>query len=217
MEFLKELFGEKGLTFDEFCKAAGDKGLKLADLSSGAYVSKTKYDDDILAKDEQIKTLNSTLTTRDTDLSNIQKQLESAGNEKEKLSAVSAELSTLQEKYETETKQYQQQLTKQAYEFAVKEFANGKKFTSNAAKRDFINSLTKAELKMDNGAIMGAEDFVTKYTADNADAFVAEKPTESETLKPPTFAAPTGNGQSGGETANNPFNFHFAGVRIKKE
>lgn len=54
MEFLKELFAEKALTFDELSKAANEKGLKLADLSGGAYVSKTKYDTDIQARDEQI-------------------------------------------------------------------------------------------------------------------------------------------------------------------
>ena len=68
MEFLKELFAEKALTFDELSKAANEKGLKLADLSGGAYVSKTKYDTDIQARDEQISALNETISSRDTDL-----------------------------------------------------------------------------------------------------------------------------------------------------
>lgn len=213
MEFLKELFAEKALTFDELSKAAEEKGLKLADLSGGAYVSKTKYDTDIQARDEQISALNETISSRDTDLEGLKIQLENAGSDKEKLSALSTEFSMLKEKYEAETKQHRELLSKQAYEFAVKDFANGKKFTSNAAKRDFINSLTKAELKMDNGVIMGAEDFVTKYTADNADAFV----TEQSNSAPPQFANTTGGGNSGAAAdtgkENNPFNFHFKSVR----
>lgn len=37
MEFLKELFGEKPLTFDEFTDKVNQKGLKLFDLSAGGY------------------------------------------------------------------------------------------------------------------------------------------------------------------------------------
>ena len=47
MEFLKELFGEDGIKFDDFVAKVNEKGYKLADLSQGKYVDKQKYDDEI--------------------------------------------------------------------------------------------------------------------------------------------------------------------------
>ena len=61
MDFLKELFGDKALTFDEFSKAVESKKMKLADLSGGAYVSKEKLD----AKIEELNTIKSSLTEKD--------------------------------------------------------------------------------------------------------------------------------------------------------
>lgn len=46
-EELKELFGENTLSYDDFVKAVDEKGMKLANLSAGGYVAKTKYDDDV--------------------------------------------------------------------------------------------------------------------------------------------------------------------------
>lgn len=45
---LKQFFGEDGstaITYEQLAKGISDKGMKLADLSLGGYVSKDKYDD----------------------------------------------------------------------------------------------------------------------------------------------------------------------------
>lgn len=42
-DFLKEVFGDKPLSFTEFQTAVSEKGLNIADLSSGSYVGKEKY------------------------------------------------------------------------------------------------------------------------------------------------------------------------------
>lgn len=47
MEELKDLFGEDGIKYDDFIQKVNAKGIKLADLSKGEYVSKKKYDDDL--------------------------------------------------------------------------------------------------------------------------------------------------------------------------
>lgn len=44
MEELKELFGEGSLDFNAFQTKVAEKGYKLANLASGAYVDKNKYD-----------------------------------------------------------------------------------------------------------------------------------------------------------------------------
>lgn len=46
-EELKELFGENTLSYEDFSKAIEEKGMKLANLSAGGYIAKTKYDDDV--------------------------------------------------------------------------------------------------------------------------------------------------------------------------
>lgn len=43
MDFLKDIFGDKALTFDDFSKAVTEGKLQIADLSTGDYVSKEKH------------------------------------------------------------------------------------------------------------------------------------------------------------------------------
>ena len=42
MEFLKELFGDKALTFDQFAAKVNERKMKLANISDGAYVGREK-------------------------------------------------------------------------------------------------------------------------------------------------------------------------------
>lgn len=222
MDFIKKLFEgvEEGLTYEQFKAKADEAGIKLANLSDGKYVSKSKYDSDLSAKDSQIKDLNDTIAARDNDLTDIKSQLEKAGADEGKLSKLSSDLEALQSKYDDEVKGYQAKLNKQAYEFAVKEFANSKQFTSNAAKRDFINSMIAKELKVEDGKILGAEDFVTSYSTDNADAFIVDtpdpEPTPVEPDKPkPHFVNPTGSADP--SDVGDQFAFNFTGVRAKAD
>ena len=213
---LKEIFNkaENGvLDYDQFQAACKEEGIKLADLSSGDYVSKKKYEDDLVAKDSQISTLNDTIVKRDTDLQNLKNQLTEAGNDVEKLNQLSTDLSALQNKYDDDVRNYQQQLQKQAYEFAVKEYANTKQFTSNAARRDFINSMIAKELKMDGDKILGADDFVSSYSMDNEDAFYREPDIEPE-VNDFEESLPQFVGQTpGSEVPDEGFQFNFTGVR----
>lgn len=197
---IKEIFekAENGtLTYENFENAIKESGAKFTDLSEGKYVSKAKYDDDLKAKDSSIEQLNATISQRDTDLAELQTKLNDAGTDATKLAELQASFDSLQTKYAEDTKAYQQQLADQKYEFAVKEFANGKEFTSQAAKRDFIRSLMNEKLKMKNDLIIGADDFATAYANDNADAFVvksepeAPAPTQGNSANKPQFIGTT--------------------------
>ena len=215
---IKTLFTEAQggtLTWEQFEAAVKAKNAKFADLSSGDYVSKSKYEDDLKAKDGQISTLNSTIAKRDTDLSELRKQLEAAGTDSSKLTELTTQFNSLQSKYAEDTKAYKEQLKKQAYEFAVKDFANGKKFTSNAAKRDFVQSMIAKDLKFENGSILGADDFTTEYSKENSDAFVVEKKEPDPKPEPkPSFVNPTQGGKPTQAEDNAFINaFHFMGVR----
>ena len=205
---VKEIFekAEDGvLTFDKFEELSKD--CKFVDLNEGNYISKKKHEDELKGLNDQINTLNETITTRDSDLEGLKTQLAEAGTDVDKLN-------NLQDKYDNDVKNYKAQLKKQAYEFAVKEFANSKHFTSNAAKRDFINSMIAKELKMDGDKIMGADDFVNAYSTDNEDAFVVETPsTEPEEPKPQFVSTTAGTNVTSSDEGG--FNFNFVGVRPK--
>lgn len=182
---IKELFdkAENGtLTYEQFVEAS--KEAKFVDLNTGDYVSNNKYTDEVNGLNEQIKTLNATIKTRDKDLKDLQTKLSDAGDNADKLEALSKDLSDLQSKYDTDTKNYQAQLKKQAYEFSVSEFANGLEFTSKAAKRDFKREMIEANLKMDEKGIIGGNDFYERYKSENPDSFVVEKAPEPEPSKP---------------------------------
>ena len=221
---IKDIFdkAENGtLTYEQFESATKANGAKFTDLSEGKYVSKSKYDDDILSKDNSITKLNDTITQRDTDLNELRTQLSNAGTDATKLAELQTSLTDLQTKYTNDTAAYQKQLADQRYEFAVKEFASTKQFTSNAAKRDFISSMINKGLVMEGDKIMGAEDFVTTYSENNSDAFVTEKKPENPTPAPqppkPQFVNPTSSGStSANQDSKSLFGFEFSTIRKKE-
>ena len=79
MEFLKTIFGDKALTFDELVKAINahngdeankDNQIKIGNLGGGEYVGKGKHDSEV----EQLKAL---LSGKDTDIQSLTETLES--------------------------------------------------------------------------------------------------------------------------------------------
>ena len=212
MDFLKELFGEEALTWEQFSEAVTSKGFKVADLSKGNYVSKKKFDDEIKTRDTTISELNSTISVRDNDIEDLKQKLETGGQDNEtKVKELLTQISTLQSQYESDKSELETKLSKQAYEFAVRDFANSQKFTSTAAKRDFEREMISAELTMKDNSIIGANDFVTSYKEKNADAFVTAEPEPTPEPKP-TFIQPT---PPTPQPSDNPFDalFNFNGVR----
>lgn len=173
---IKEVFAKAGedgkLSLEEFLAIA--ESAKFEDIAEGRYYAKNKHADEIGAKDKEISTLMETIKQRETDLATLQEQLQAAGADTEKLASLTEEFGKLQGKYERDAKKYQEQLQQQKYEFAVREYANATKFTSNAAKRDFIQSMLAKQLQMEGDRIIGADDFTITYSEDNADAFLVE-------------------------------------------
>jgi len=220
MDWLKNIFAtaENGqMTYDQLTSALTAKGIKIANLSDGGYVSKQKYDDELKARDTRITTLDETIKTRDADLQKLQTSLD--GADVDSLKKASKDLADLQKKYDKETKAYEAQLSQQAYEFAVREFAGSKNFTSKAAKRDFVKSMIAENLTMKDGKIIGADDFVSSYQKENDDAFVVEQ-TSAPAEPKPTFVASTAQSTSASEDQTGGFAsaFHFTPINpIKKD
>lgn len=177
---IKELFDKAKdgvLSYDQFEALAKEGKARFVDTNEGEFVSKRKYEEDLAAKNKEIELLNQTVADRTADMSDLRQQLQEAGDGYVKLDELQAALNDLQGKYDEDVKGYKQQLQEQAYEFAVKRFADELEFTSGAAKREFIHSMMDAGLKMDKkGEIIGKQDFVTSYKEENADSFAAAQP-----------------------------------------
>jgi myosin heavy subunit len=201
------------LSYENFIDLANEGKAKFVDLSEGNYVDKQKYTDDLKSRDTRITDLSETINNRETDLASLREQLEVAGTDATKLTELNDKFTELQKQYDRDTKAYAKQLKDQEYAFAVTEFANKQKFTSQAAKRDFISSMKSKNLQIENGTILGATDFVNAYSQENADAFVVEQPSQPEQDPKPHFADSTNAGNSGNPDVSTPFNFNFTGVR----
>lgn len=196
MEFLKALFKDGALTFEQFEAAAKEAKMNIVNLADGGYVSQAKFDDKVNTLTEQVKTLNGQIAQRDADMTTLRTNLEAAQADAGKLAGVQQSLTELQTKYANEKTAYEKQLNDQAYEFAVRERANSLKFSSVSAKKAFIHDAIAKGFKMDGETLLGYEDFVTKYKADDPGAFEAEKTPEPEQPQP-RITAPTNPQNSG--------------------
>lgn len=189
------------LTLEQFKANAEKGGGKFVDLSEGEYVSKQKYEAEINDKNSEIETLKKSVDDRDKDLAKVQKQLTDAGGDAEKLKELDDSLKNLQKKYDDDTKAYEKKLSEQRREFAIKEHANTKDFTSGAAKRDYIARMLESEdVKLTKkGELIGTDEFYKDYSAENEDAFKkaesdlapAQEPQKQTPAQPmPQFATP---------------------------
>ena len=161
-EEFDKVLNENYKTISEVTKIQGK--LEKAEGERDTY--KTKYDTDI--------------KQRDADIKDLQEKLKDAGTDTTKLSDLQKELSELQETYNTEKSNYEKQLSKQAYEFAIKEKVAELKFSSNSAKKAFIADALKEEMKMKDGQLQGFDDFLESYKKTDADAFLKEDTANSE-------------------------------------
>ena len=133
---------------------------------------------------------NTDIAQRDTDLATLQEKLKNAGADADKLSNLQTDFDTLQQTYNTAKADYEKQLEKQAYDFAIRENVANLKFSSNSAKKAFIADITAKNLSMENGKILGFDDFVNAYKEQDAGAFVVDDDTEAGKPKP-TFSGKT--------------------------
>ena len=96
-EELKQLFGDRNLSYEDFTKAVEGKGMKLANLSNGGYVAKSKYDDDL----KKAKALDYKKKFED-----LQASIEGDDGVNAKLKNITTERDDYKSKYETLNKDY---------------------------------------------------------------------------------------------------------------
>lgn len=199
---IKDIFmeAEGPLTLEQFEEIVSSKGAKFADLSEGNYVSVAKHDSEISSLERQIETLTDQVAQREGDVQELASRLQQAGNAEDALNEAYERLNALQEKYNEDAEAYEEQLSRQAREFAVKEYAATKEFTSDAAKKYYIEQLLDSEDVDFNrkGELEGMEEFDARFAEENANAFYVKPAEPEQKLPEPEIPKPKFLGQTPG-------------------
>lgn len=168
MEFLKELFGGEAMTYEQLEKAVSGKGIKLADLSKGEYVSKGKFDD-LQSKnkslDEQLKTLNG-------EMQKLKENNATAEDYKTKFEELQNKIA--EDQKQAEAKKADDELTAKITAL----FPTDKEFTSDYVKNGLISEI-KSKFAEDN--TKGIESIYTELTQDKDGIFKSVNPTPQMT------------------------------------
>lgn len=133
------------------------------------------YNASVKEKDEQISTLTTERDSYKMSLDETKEKLNNLSTNDEDLEKVKGELAELKTKYETDTKDLNEKLSKNKYDSKVKELTSDLKFSSESAKKTFIRDLEDKGLKLENDKILGFDDFVTSYKEQDPNAFVKEE------------------------------------------
>ena len=160
--------------------------LNVVNIADGSYVSRNKFDDTVNGLKSQVTDLQGQIAQRDTDLAGLNEQLTAAQADAGQLAEAQKQLSALQSKYDKDSKAWEAKNAQQAYEYAVRSKAGELKFTSAAAKKDFIREAIAQGFKMDGDTLMGYTDFVAKYQENDPGAFVKETPAADPKPADPT-------------------------------
>lgn len=189
----EELYAQVDAKINEINTNQPDKAkhVRFVDLGEGGYVSRVKYDDKINGLTQQVSDLQGQITQRDTDLAGLNDRLTAAQADAGQLAEAQKQLSALQSRYDKDSKAWEAKSAAQAYEYAVKSKANELKFSSTAAKKEFIREAIAAQFKQDGETLLGYTDFVTKYQENDPGAFVTETPPADPAADPsPTIVLP---------------------------
>lgn len=185
MKKLVDIVGKEvyeGLS-DEIKKEYGEKDLIIND---GNYIPKAKFD----SLNEQKKDLENQLKETNDKMQELSK----VDNEELKQKIVD-----LQKKYDEDTKALNDKYEAREYDIKLKDYAKDLKFSSNSAKKSFMNDLKEKELKFEDDKLVGFDDFVNSYKESDPTAFMEEKEEE------PSVKVNTGDNHDDKENSDDAF------------
>ena len=110
----------------------------------------------------------------------------------------------------TKEEEFNKRLEEQQYDFKLNEYVNGQKFTSEFAKKAYLEELKAQGFKLDaDGNFLGANEYTEKFKAANQGVFAVEEAPKDPT--PEVILKPTNTQQLN----NNPMNFNFTPIHNK--
>mgnify|MGYP004648779657 CR=1 FL=1 len=164
--------------------------LKNLDIGGGAHLSDDLIEQ-IMAEDGKAKAeMQNTITTLTTERNGLKTQLSDANAEIQSykdmnIEGIKQSAADWETKYNTDTQALKDQLKSVQYAHAVENAVGGMRFTSESAKKAFVADLTAKQLPIQEGKLLGLEDFTKGYKEADPGAFASAEPT-------PTFT--TGGG-----------------------
>lgn len=153
--------------------------LEGLDLGGGAKLPKEAVEA-IMAEHGKMKTgMENQIATLTTERDTLKGQLDTANAEINSykdmdIDGIKAKAGEWEAKYNKDTQALKEQLETANYGFAVKEAVTGLKFTSESAKKAFVADLTAKKLPLQEGKLLGLEDFTKGYQESDPGAFVPE-------------------------------------------
>lgn len=161
-EFLKKLFGDGAITFDQFVEALnGDKSIKLVNLSDGGYVSKEKF------------------TAKETELSGVKQQLEEANATIQSykdmdIDGIKESAATWEQKYKDDTAALNKKLQDQQTEFAARTYLGSFQFSDDLVKEAVYAKFMSKNFTFKDGKFEGADAFMADLKKSYPTSFKAE-------------------------------------------
>lgn len=159
----EELFGQVTAAIDAWngSEEHKDTPIKLADLSSGAYVSKDKYaalEADSAGYKQQLEQITGELTT--------------LKNSKTTDEDTKAALNSLQQKYDTDTKALQDQIAQMQFDGMLNTALAGSRARSTKALRAMLDM---DKIKVEDGKLVGLDDQLAALRRDESYLFEPQK------------------------------------------
>ena len=176
--------------------------LEGLDLGDGAKLSKeaieaimAEHGKTKTALDNQIAALTTERDTLNTQLGEANEAIK--GFEKLDVDGIKTKAAEWETKYNTDTQALKDQLAAKEYEYSVNGAVAGLKFTSESARKAFVADLTGKKLPVQEGKLLGLEDFVKGYKESDPNAFAPEDDGEPA----PHVVSKTSGGNTGGAGA----------------
>lgn len=187
------------------------EGVKLPDSAIDAIMA--EHGKDLTANQNTIQTLTTERDGLKTQLEEANKTIKSYTDMD--IEGIKKSASDWEAKYNTDTKALKDQLDAASYGFGVERATVGLKFTSEGARKSFVADLKAKKLQLQDGKLLGLDDFVKSYRESDPGAFVKEDDGSGDPPagKPPKPQFTNPNPSAGGAPAANPFNFGFTPVR----
>lgn len=161
--------------------------LKNLDIGGGAHLS-DELIDQIMAEDGKAKAdFQSTINTLTAERDGLATQLSDANTAIQSykdmdIDGIKKAAADWETKYNADTQALKDQLKGVQYNHAVESAVSGIKFTSASAKKAFVSDLTAKGLTLQDGKLLGLDDFTKGYKESDPGAFAPDEPTPTITV-----------------------------------
>jgi|SRR5690625_565845 len=179
---LKELLGEE--LYNQVIEKAGDE--KIAVVSDGSYIPKTKFDEKIT----EVKNYKQQLEDRDKQLDDLSKQVKDSKE-------LTDEIDRIKGENKTATQELKDKLDQQAFDFSLEKSLSAAKVKNSKAVKALLDT---DSIKLDGEKLLGLDDQLKAIK--ESDAYLFEEEKQEGQSNKPSFSTGQHNKGGGSEPAN---------------